>query len=188
MNIKYFTIVGLVITIILIAVVQGDKDMTYNELTPGEEAIIIHKGTEMPFTGEYLYHCENGTYLCKRCDTPLYSSDDKFDSHCGWPSFDDEIPGAVKRLPDSDGVRTEIQCANCGAHLGHVFIGEGLTEKNLRHCVNSISLKFTAAAKADPNDPNDSDDAGDPNDKKESDNRTVSLQKAYFAGGCFWWA
>ncbi|WP_183562817.1 methionine-R-sulfoxide reductase [Mucilaginibacter sp. SP1R1] len=118
----------------------------YNKLTPEQEAVIVNKETEMPFTGKYLKDMGEGIYVCARCNAPLYTSKSKFDSHCGWPSFDDEIKGAVKRLPDADGMRTEIECAKCGAHLGHVFLGEGLTAKNTRHCVNSLSLKFIPAA------------------------------------------
>jgi peptide methionine sulfoxide reductase msrA/msrB len=135
-------------------------DKKYNPLTPEEEKVIIHKGTERPLSGKYDKFYEEGVYTCKRCGSELYRSSDKFDSGCGWPSFDDEIKGAIKRVPDKDGVRTEIVCANCGAHLGHVFEGEKLTDKNVRHCVNSISMNF-----------------------KKSQDR---LKKAYFAGGCFW--
>lgn len=118
----------------------------YNPLTPEEERVLIHKGTEYPNTGKYNKFKETGTYVCKRCDAPLYNSEHKFESHCGWPSFDDEIPGAVERIPDADGSRTEIVCANCKAHLGHVFEGEYLTPRNIRHCVNSISMKFIPGA------------------------------------------
>ncbi len=118
--------------------------MEYRTLTREEERVIVNKGTETPFTGEYENNHRTGTYKCKRCGTSLYRSESKFDSGCGWPSFDDEIPGAVKRIPDVDGRRTEIQCAACGAHLGHVFLGEGFTSKDTRHCVNSIAMIFEA--------------------------------------------
>ncbi len=148
-----------------ISCVQGQNkktdNMKYNKLNPDEERVIIHKGTEAPYTGEYINNKRDGVYVCKRCDSPLYKSSDKFDSHCGWPSFDDETKGAIKRIPDPDGQRTEIICANCGAHLGHVFLNEGFTDKNTRHCVNSISLKFI------------------PEQNK-------MIRKAYFASGCFW--
>ncbi len=120
---------------------QENED-NYKELSPEEKRVIINKGTEMPFTGKYEDHWKEGVYTCKRCGAHLYRSSAKFDAHCGWPSFDDEIEGAVTRKTDADGVRTEIICSNCGAHLGHVFTGEGFTDKNIRHCVNSISMEF----------------------------------------------
>lgn len=133
-----------------------------NPLTPEEKRVIVDKGTERPFTGEFYKHKEDGTYTCRQCDAPLFRSDAKFESGSGWPSFDDEIDGAVRRTTDADGHRVEITCARCGAHLGHVFEGEGFTDKNTRHCVNSISLGFVPEGK------------------------DTMTSKAYFAGGCFW--
>lgn len=118
------------------------KKMEYNKLTAQEEQVILHKATDRPFTGEYTNKKDAGVYICRRCNAPLYNSKDKFDSHCGWPSFDDELVGAVKRVPDADGERVEIICNNCGGHLGHVFLNEGFTEKQTRHCVNTSSIKF----------------------------------------------
>jgi len=124
-----------------------DTSKKYNVLTPDEERVIIHKGTDRPFTGDYYKKTDNGIYICRRCNNPLYTSEDKFDSHCGWPSFDQEIDGAVRRVPDADGMRIEIICNNCNAHLGHVFEGEGFTDKDVRHCVNTSSLVFVSADK-----------------------------------------
>ncbi len=146
---------------VLFAALPKEKKMEYNKLTPEEKRVIIDKGTEMPFSGKYVDYHEDGTYTCKRCGAVLFKSKDKFDSNCGWPSFDDAIPGAIKKVPDPDGIRTEIECAKCGAHLGHVFYGEGLTPKDTRYCVNSISMNFMPV-KDDP------------------------LDTGYFAGGCFW--
>ena len=118
---------------------------SFNRLSPQERSVIEGKGTERPFTGEYDDFYEDGVYLCRRCNAELYRSADKFDARCGWPAFDQEIPGAVRHLPDADGMRTEIECAACGGHLGHVFMGEGFTATNARHCVNSLSMRFVAA-------------------------------------------
>lgn len=133
----------------------------YRQLTEAEARVIIHKGTESPYSGEYTNLTEKGTYCCRQCDTPLYRSENKFHSGCGWPSFDEEIPGAVTRVLDRDGRRTELICSECSGHLGHVFIGEEFTPKNSRHCINSISMIFKA-------------------DTEEN------YAEAYFAGGCFW--
>jgi peptide methionine sulfoxide reductase msrA/msrB len=147
---------------------KNKKAMKFKELTPEEERVIIYKGTEAPYSGKYEKFEEKGTYVCKRCGASLYLSDDKFDANCGWPSFDKEIPGAIKRIPDADGMRTEIECAKCGAHLGHVFTGEHFTPKNTRHCVNSISLDFVPVMQV------------------TQIKQTQKLDTAIFAGGCFW--
>jgi peptide methionine sulfoxide reductase msrA/msrB len=139
-------------------------DSNINKLSDDEKYVLINKGTQRPFTGKYTDEKSNGVYTCKLCGAELYKSSDKFDSHCGWPSFDDTIDGAVKQVPDADGRRVEIVCANCGGHLGHVFKGEGYTPKNTRHCVNSISLNL----------------------KPQKIEKDSSLSYAYFAGGCFW--
>ena len=151
----------LILFVVLIAAIPEEKKMEYNKLTTEEKRVIIDKGTEMPFTGKYVNYHDDGSYTCKQCGAILFNSSDKFDSECGWPSFDDAIPGTVKKLPDPDGIRTEIECAKCGAHLGHVFYGEGFTSKDTRYCVNSISMNFMPAE----------------NEK---------LDTGYFAGGCFW--
>lgn len=124
--------------------------MTYNQLTPEESHVINEKGTERPFTGEYDDFYKEGIYICRKCNNPLFNSKAKFDAHCGWPAFDEHFEGAVNWLPDPDGMRTEIECANCGAHLGHVFEGEKMTEKDIRHCVNSLSIRFIEKGKEIP--------------------------------------
>jgi peptide methionine sulfoxide reductase msrA/msrB len=155
--------------ILMIGLFSMEKEMSsqdrssYNDLTAEEAKVIINKATEYPFTGLYEKFNDKGTYLCKQCGNALYYSDAKFDASCGWPSFDDEIDGAVRRVTDADGKRTEIICASCGAHLGHVFTGEGFTPKNTRHCVNSVSLDFVPAKLA-----------------------PGRYGTALFAGGCFW--
>jgi peptide methionine sulfoxide reductase msrA/msrB len=136
------------------------ENAMYKQLTPKEQRVIVDKGTERPFTGEFNDHYEKGVYTCRRCGEELYNSSSKFKSNCGWPSFDDEIKGAVKHIPDPDGIRTEIVCASCNGHLGHIFGGEGYTAKNVRHCVNSISMDFKPAE--------------------------AKTERAIFASGCFW--
>ena len=124
--------------------------MNYNNLSPEEERVIVHKATETPFTGKYDDFYDDGTFICRRCNAPLFSSKSKFDAGCGWPSFDESFPNALKRVPDPDGVRIEIQCKNCGGHLGHEFLGENLTNKNTRECVNSLSIHFVPKGKELP--------------------------------------
>jgi peptide-methionine (R)-S-oxide reductase len=124
--------------------------MNYNRLTSHEEKVIVNKATEAPFTGEYDNFYQDGTFICRRCNAPLFSSKSKFDASCGWPSFDESYPNAIKRVPDPDGVRTEIECANCGGHLGHEFVGEGFTKKDTRDCVNSLSIRFIPKTKELP--------------------------------------
>jgi peptide methionine sulfoxide reductase msrA/msrB len=155
-----------ILTVIIVFMSENASSqvkLQFNDLSKDESYVINNKGTERPFTGKYNKYKETGTYVCKKCGAALYHSSDKFESECGWPSFDDEIKGAVRRLPDPDGMRTEIECASCGAHLGHVFSGERLTSKNVRHCVNSVSLDFVPAVV----------EAG-------------RYGTALFAGGCFW--
>lgn len=163
---KLIILVSFIVLALLLLPSSKGADMSLKSLTPDEARVIIHRGTERPFTGDLLNNKEPGTYSCKQCGADLYNSKDKFESGCGWPSFDDEIPGAIKRKPDADGRRTEIVCANCDGHLGHVFTGEKLTDKNIRHCVNSISMIFK------------------PDVKISSNEGTVN--EAIFAGGCFW--
>jgi len=157
---KKYILLFMILSITML--VCSEEKMENIKLTDLEKYVIENKGTEKPFTGKYNKHKEEGTYICKRCETPLYRSSDKFESDCGWPSFDDEIKGAVKRIPDADGRRTEIVCANCDAHLGHIFFGEKYTARDTRHCVNSISMNFIPA-------------------KTEK-----SSEVAIFASGCFW--
>ncbi len=163
---------AILITLLLpitILTMKAQDSTKYNKLTDEEARIILNKGTEAPFSGKYYINAEEGTYLCKRCNAPLYQSADKFDAECGWPSFDDEIEGAITKKPDADGRRTEILCSNCGAHLGHVFKGEHYTDKNTRHCVNSLSLNFQEVQLP----------IIEVSNKSETDT-------AIFAGGCFW--
>lgn len=156
---KFILIIPFIFTTLYL---NGQETMKYKQLTPEEQRVILNKGTERPFTGKYDKFSEKGTYTCKQCGNALYKSEAKFDSGCGWPSFDDEIKGAVKRVPDADGIRTEIVCTNCNAHLGHVFKGERFTPKNTRHCVNSISMEFIP------------------------DIQETKTARAIFASGCFW--
>jgi peptide methionine sulfoxide reductase msrA/msrB len=162
MNKTVNRLIFLGILLFTVSQLNAQQTMEYKKLTPEEERVIKYKGTERPYTGEFYKTTQKGTYVCRQCGAALYHSDDKFDSGCGWPSFDDEIEGAVKRIPDADGSRTEIVCAKCSGHLGHVFLGEGMTSKNTRHCVNSISMDFIPAQKE------------------------LDTARAIFASGCFW--
>ena len=161
--------------------VKTENGMTFNKLTPEEESVILYGGTELPYTGKYYKNTAAGVYTCKRCGAELFRSTDKFDAGFGWPSFDDAVPGAVKQTPDADGERTEITCARCGAHLGHVFTGERFTPKDTRYCVNSISMNFTPAAAE-----NIQAEAAEVRQAAEKQTPQVRTEKAYFAGGCFW--
>ena len=151
--------------------VEGDAAIpgNYNQLTDFESYVLLQKGTERAWTGEYTELKEKGTFICRRCNAPLYRSDDKFDSHCGWPSFDDEIEGSVESHLDSDGFRTEIVCSNCSGHLGHVFLGEGFTDKNTRHCVNSVSMRFVPAGEKLPAPIPPADSSSDEADSSDAD-------------------
>lgn len=168
----------IVVSFLMVFVALGGaatpQNRTMKPLNAEEKRVILDKGTEAPFSGRFYNHNALGTYVCRQCGAPLYRSTDKFDSGCGWPSFDDEIPGAVKRLPDPDGRRTEITCARCGGHLGHVFLGERFTPKNTRHCVNSLSLEFIPA------------DSSHDGENGARDVLPIETDTALFAGGCFW--
>jgi peptide methionine sulfoxide reductase msrA/msrB len=161
---RFITAISLILLLLILSTAKETSmaKHEYNQLTAEEKRVILHKGTEPPFSGEYDKFFEDGLYLCRQCDAQLYRSTDKFNSGCGWPSFDDEIKGAIRHEPDADGRRIEILCKNCDGHLGHVFTGEQLTEKDTRHCVNSLSIKYV------------------------SQPESIIEAKAYVAGGCFW--